>query len=288
MSQQELISVIIPAYNCGGTICAAIDSVLQQTYHNIEVIVVDDNSTDNTKAEVERAMQKDPRVRLVEAPDDPNRFDKRTGRNINAGWSARNAAIAHARGAVITFQDADDVSLLNRIEVQYELLKKYSAVHITTDWIQFNPAYVGKRLDVEKYLQEHSDVIIGPEQLYRMSQRVKGLIPKFSPALNKKIPFHIKRMRVINKLFWGSLESYPGIPGIIMVRREVFDTVRFRPLPERLWPSFMGRGVDRDFDFQVAETFKNSYVIKLPLYMWRVSSENPEYTNRIQSYLTKE
>ena len=58
------ISVIIPAYNSGGTIERAVNSALLQTYSDIEVIVVNDGSVDDTEERVREIIKKDPRVRL--------------------------------------------------------------------------------------------------------------------------------------------------------------------------------------------------------------------------------
>lgn len=268
---KPLITVIIPVYNCEKTVAVAIESIQNQTYKDLEIIVVDDASTDNTKAVVEKLGSLDKRIKLVRGENDLYRFDKKLNRNINAGYSARNAGFAHARGEYITFQDADDASLLNRIEVQYELLIQHSATHVTLDWIQFDKSYLGKKVTIGKFES------LGPEEIYRMSQRSKGLISKISISLNKFIPFHFKRWRVINKLFFGSLENYPGAGNSPLFKKGVIEKVKFRKLADRTWPSFMGRGADKDFNFQVAETFKNSYIFFIPLYMWRVDDQNPKY-----------
>jgi glycosyltransferase involved in cell wall biosynthesis len=281
---KPLISVIIPAYNCENTISTAIESILNQTHPNIEIIVVDDKSTDKTKEVAQKYAAKYPNVRVFDGQDDPNRFDAKLSRNVNAGWSARNTGFEHVGGEYITFQDADDASLLNRIEVQYELLKKYDSTHLILDWIQFDEKYLGKKLDAAEYLKTHNE-IIGPDELYATSQRSKGLIAKISKKLNATIPFHIKRKRIINKLFFGTLENYPGPGNSPMFKREVIVKVKFRPLSKRIWPSFMGRGADKDFNFQVAETFKNSHVISIPLYLWRVPNQNPKYISGIENYL---
>ena len=105
--------------------------------------------------------------------------------------------------------------------------------------------------------------------IYKLSQKTKGLIAKMFPDLNVHIPFRFKRLRVINKFFFGSLAPYPGAGNSPLFKREVVDKVKFRKLSDRIWPSFMGRGADRDFNFQVAETFKNSYFFPIPLYLWR-------------------
>ena len=92
MSFNSLISVIIPCYNHGGYLGKAIDSVLGQSYPNIEVIVVDDGSSDDTR---EVAAAYGEKVRYIYKE--------------NGGLSAaRNTGLEHAKGAYIVFLDADD------------------------------------------------------------------------------------------------------------------------------------------------------------------------------------
>lgn len=281
-----LISVIIPAHNSAKTIAEAIRSIQDQTYRNLEIIVVDDNSTDNTKEVVENIAQTDSRVRYFSCPfNDPHRYNKR-GRNINAGFSARNYGFEKVRGEWITFQDADDASLLNRIEVEYELAKKYNATHICLDWQKFNPNLLGKKLDIERIFREHADVMLGPKEITALTKKTKGVIIPLLGPLGKYIPFEWKRWRIVNKLFFGSLDAYPGTGNSPLFKREVIKKVKFRPLSERVWSSFMGRGADRDFNFQVAETFKNSFVFFLPLYMWRQESQNERYIG-YEKYIRK-
>lgn len=279
MEQEQLISVIIPVHNSEKTIGVAIESILNQTYRNIEVVIVDDNSTDNTGQVVREYTQKSNKVSYHKLPfDDPNRINKR-GRNINAGYMARNYGFEKAHGAWITFQDADDASLRNRIEVQYELAIKYNATHLCVDWQQLNPQIIGGKLDADQILKERNNLLITPDEILALAQRTKGFIVPFLGRFNRYIPFELKRLPVINKLFFGSLNPYPGTGNSPLFKREVIDKVKFRPLAERIWPSFMGRGADRDFNFQVAETFKNSYTFLIPLYLWRQKSQNERYTD---------
>jgi glycosyltransferase involved in cell wall biosynthesis len=269
---QPLITVILPVYNCEATIQTAINSILTQTYQNLEVIVVDDHSTDKT-AEVVRGIQ-DKRIKFIENDtQDPIRFDKKLNRNVNAGYAARNMGLKYAHGEYITFQDADDASLANRIEVQFELLKKYNATHVTCDWFKYDEKYLHKKLNTKSF-----DKMVGPEETYKLAKRSKGFLMNFPHSW---IPFYIKRLRFINKLFFSSLVPYPGVTGIPLFKKEVIEKVKFRPLDERVWPSFMGRGTDRDFSFRVAELYKNSYVFFIPLYMWRVKNDNLRYEKSI-------
>jgi glycosyltransferase involved in cell wall biosynthesis len=92
------LTVVMPAFQAARTVGAAIDSVLRQSVRAVEIIVVDDGSTDATAQEVRRCATVDPRVRLLE--------------QANAGPSAaRNRGIGAARGELVAFLDADDLML---------------------------------------------------------------------------------------------------------------------------------------------------------------------------------
>lgn len=110
--QMELVSVVIPVYNRKHTIEKAIRSVLAQTYHNVEVIVVDDGSTDSTPTIVAALSKEDPRIRYI-------RY--KTNRGAQA---ARNTGIRAARGEWIAFLDSDDVWLPQSLELRLKLAKQ--------------------------------------------------------------------------------------------------------------------------------------------------------------------
>lgn len=98
-----LVSAVVPAYNAAGTVRATVESILAQTVPHLEVIVVDDGSTDATAASVEAIA--DPRVRLV--------------RQANAGVAAaRNTGIGEARGSYVALLDADDLWLPHKLARQ--------------------------------------------------------------------------------------------------------------------------------------------------------------------------
>ena len=262
--KKPLISVIIPTHNNADTIGVALRSILDQTITDIEVLLVDDSSTDDTLAVAQRETKGDTRVKFLTAPDDPHRYDIKLKRNVNAGWSARNAGLSVAQGAYITFQDGDDASLLNRLEIQLALLQKCNAAHITTNYKTLDFSLLGTTYD-EPFVTQAT---MGPKEIINLARKTKGFIPTLYPKLNCIIPFHYKRLRFIHKLFFGSLDPYPGAGNSPFFKKEVAEKVQFRPLPQRIWPSFMGRGADRDFNFQVAETFGNSYFFDIPLYLW--------------------
>lgn len=108
--KKELISVVIPTYNRGFIIENSIRSVLNQTYKNIEVIIVDDGSTDNTE-EVIKSIN-DKKIRYFKL-------------KVNRGACyARNYGVSKAKGKYIAFQDSDDIFLPGKLEKQYVNLIK--------------------------------------------------------------------------------------------------------------------------------------------------------------------
>ena len=102
-----LVSVVIPCYNSARFLGEAIDSVLQQTYPRIEIILVDDGSTDET-ARIARSY--------------PVRYIYQTNRGISA---ARNTGIAHTQGKYVLFLDHDDRLLPMGVETGVELLEEH-------------------------------------------------------------------------------------------------------------------------------------------------------------------
>lgn len=273
---KPLISVIIPSYNCAGTIQDAVLSMINQTYKNIEIVIVDDNSTDNTQEIVAGLTKKYSNIFYHKINEEDNFRVNKRGRNINAGWRARNFGFEKTRGEWIVFQDADDGALLNRIEVMYEYALKYNSSHVCAQWLQFNEELIGRRLDVVAVAKDHADIVIPSSRIIEIAQKAKGFIPMILGPMHRFIPFEIKRMRIINRFFFGTLDSYPG-SAHSLIKREVMNEIEWLPLEQRIWPSFTGRGADRDFNFRVATTFRNSICLNLPLYLWRVDRQNSDY-----------
>ncbi len=114
------VSVILPAFKAGKGIRIAIESILGQTWQNLELIIVDDCSPDDTKAIAAEYAAQDPRVRVMATPE-------------NSGpYVARNIALDAAEGEFITVNDADDWSHSQKIEVQARHLMAYPKVVANT------------------------------------------------------------------------------------------------------------------------------------------------------------
>lgn len=105
-----MISVVIPLYNKEQSIASTLQTVLNQTYQDFEIVIVDDGSTDHSVEEVTKVLN--PRIRLIHQE--------------NAGVSAaRNRGIEEAKGEYIAFLDADDEWKSDYLKTQYELTQKY-------------------------------------------------------------------------------------------------------------------------------------------------------------------
>ena len=109
--ENALITVVVPVYNVEAYLDRCLNSIVHQTYENLEIILVDDGSTDTSPQICEEWAEKDARIRVI--------------RQDNAGVGmARNTGIAHANGAYICFFDSDDYVALNTIERAYELAEQ--------------------------------------------------------------------------------------------------------------------------------------------------------------------
>lgn len=107
-----LVSIVTPTYNCGKFIEETIKSVLNQTYKNWEMIIVDDCSTDNTGEIVKKYVDADDRIIYY-------CLDNNSGAAV-----ARSKAIELARGNYIAFLDSDDLWTTDKLEVQLNIMKK--------------------------------------------------------------------------------------------------------------------------------------------------------------------
>lgn len=161
------VSVILPAYNAQSGIQIAIESILTQTWRNIELIVVDDCSTDRTKEVIEQYVEQDSRVKLFSTPQ-------------NSGpYVARNIALQEATGEYVTVNDADDWSHAEKIATQVQYLIDYPTVIANTS--------------------EHARLTEEDLKLYRRGTPGKYIFPNMSSLMFRRKP-------VVEKLgYWDSV-----------------------------------------------------------------------------------
>ena len=174
------VSVIIPTYNRVHLIRRAIQSVLNQTYQDFEVIIVDDGSTDNTE-EVVKSFN-DPRIRYI-------RHEKNKG-----AATARNTGIKAARGKFIAFQDSDDEWLPEKLEKQMKVFENTPAkvgvvytgfwkiennkkIYIPFSWVKQKEGNIHKELLKGNFVTTQS--IVARKECFKKAGMFDEKLPRF-------------------------------------------------------------------------------------------------------------
>lgn len=160
-----IFSVIIPAYNRGHVLARTVQSVLRQTFHDFELIIVDDGSTDETRKIVETFN--DPRIRYI--------YQANKGRS-----AARNAGAALALGKYLTFLDSDDEVFLEWIECFAKALNE------SETWL----VCCGATFSMERKGLPASQYIRLPKNLGPVYENQKGFFIAGTFALHREL-FHV-------------------------------------------------------------------------------------------------
>lgn len=134
-NEMPLVSIVIPVYNAEQYLPETLNSLVRQTYRNIEIICVDDGSTDSSVAMIQQYMQKDKRIVLLQQA------------NLYAGI-ARNTGMAQAKGDYIIFLDSDDVFEKNMIRTLVKTMLKQK-----TDMVIFNYNTFSRSLLLKKRMK---------------------------------------------------------------------------------------------------------------------------------------
>lgn len=205
--QQELISVIVPVYNIKEYIGRCVDSILAQTWENLEVLLVDDGSTDGTEKLVDELQERDERIRV---------FHKKNG----GSSSARNLGIREAKGKYLGFVDSDDY-----IEpFMYERL--YRAIRATG-----MPIAQGARSEIDEQGNALPDICVPPEKelVYDSETFMRELLQhkgdcSFCTKLIDKALFekHTFPEGKLNEDFHLLVQMLPEIEGIVSVPERVY------------------------------------------------------------------
>ena len=165
--QDLALSVIMPAFNAARFIETAIRSVLNQEFGNLELIVIDDHSTDDTKNVVRRLAEKDGRIKLYD----------NSAKGVS---SARNLGIEVANGKFVSFLDADDSYLVGSIFVRIKYLEEnehVELVHGPAEFVDENDVYLGFTLQRARSIT-FADMSANPAHLNTLMGRA-SLIKQF-------------------------------------------------------------------------------------------------------------
>ena len=210
MASAPTVSVIIPTYNRADLISQSIDSVLQQTFTDYEIIVVDDESTDNTEAIVKKYGD---RVRYVWTP--------------NGGTGhARNVGMQHARGRYLTFLDSDDILYPYALELETKLLERFPGVSmVCAEVTGFDDHGFIERSHMKNYHKSsYRDPAITYDSIFPSSipLRDTGAVPA---SVFQEDPTVLDRRAYFGNIFDAYIVRIVLFQNTAMIRREVVDEI---------------------------------------------------------------
>lgn len=273
------VSVILPAYNFESGIHIAIDSILTQTWENIELLIVDDCSTDHTVEVIKQYMEKDDRVKLFHTP-------------VNSGpYVARNIALKAATGEYVTVNDADDWSHAEKLETQVTHLIENNSIIANTS------GHARLTEELKLYRRGTPGIYIFPNMsslMFRRKQVIKELGSWDSVRFAADGEFKRRLLKAFGKEKFVDLQTGPlslprqsvhsltgspafGYNGFFMgARREYVESLEYHhehaetlhypfpleerpfPVPEPMWPSREEKeDNNRLFDIIIATDFRN-------------------------------
>jgi glycosyltransferase involved in cell wall biosynthesis len=165
-----LVSVVVPTYNRAHLLGRTLTSALSQTYSSIEIVVVDDGSTDHTREQMARDYAGDSRVRYVH---------KRNG----GPASARNVGFAHARGEYVALLDSDDVWYPWKLTLQIRCMERHPELGMTWSDMEMvdaqdrvvEPAYLRKMYRAYRWFSN--------DQIFSRSQPLAEIAPDLAAVL---------------------------------------------------------------------------------------------------------
>jgi len=165
-----LVSVVIPTFNRAYCLPQALASVLDQTYRDIEIVLVDDGSTDDTRALVDRLWGKEPRVRYIHQPN----------RGVSA---ARNLGLRTTRGAYVALLDSDDTWMPWKLEAQLACLAQFPQAGMI--WSDMEAVDADGRTISSSYLRVMYEAYrwFTPAQLFSSARPLAEFMESTPPAL---------------------------------------------------------------------------------------------------------
>lgn len=176
--ENEKISVVIPTYNAEKYIHNAIKSILNQTYKNLQIILVDDGSTDNSGKICDEFAEKDSRIEVIH---------KKNG----GAADARNYGLEKVNGEYIAFLDSDDYLYPTFYEELYKLLKQHNTDIAECDYV---------RINIDDY--EKSQQIIENENLkFQQEEEINNNLESLRLMYGAALKPYVKKVVLWNKLY---------------------------------------------------------------------------------------
>jgi glycosyltransferase involved in cell wall biosynthesis len=214
--EQPKISVLMPVYNSAKYLAAAIESILNQTFSNFELILIDDGSSDESLSILNKYLELDSRCKVHSRP--------------NKGIIAtRNELVSYARADILAWMDSDDISFPDRLEKQYKFLKDHKncmalgteALLIDNQGDYMYPLFVSKsHEEIDNLnLSGQGSFICNPSVMFRKSAflAVGGIHYEYSHA--EDIDFYLRIAEI------GRIEI---LPETLLYYRQHFSSVGYQ------------------------------------------------------------
>lgn len=225
------ITVVVPCYNHGRFLEESVRSLLAQTYRELEIIIANDGSTDNTVEVAEALVKEDPRIKFINFPENKGK------------WFCLNKAIESCEGLIVTCQDADDVALPQRIERQFKAMQLTESVHNLCGFFHCHS---------EADITAKKDILLGDE--------LAGIEPD---TVTKMVEFGFQTPG-INHYFTAEFET-AGTSAMFL--KAVWNVgFRFNPPGVGLR---VANSEDSDFNTRVTLALRNTSVLAEQLYLYR-------------------
>lgn len=253
-----LVSVVIPSYNRAYIVGQAIESVLRQTYENVEVVVIDDGSTDDTERVV-RAF--DDRVRYIYQP--------------NGGIAvARNSGIAAARGEFVAFLDSDDVWLPWKLEAQLAVLRQCPEIGMI--WTDMTAVDESGTVVEAEYLRTFYGASFKHTRIEQVCEPA-GTLRSYLPNAPKSAAAHpVYTGSIHSQMFMGNIVH----TSTVVVRREWARRIGGFDLAMR--PA----GEDYDFHFRITGCGPVAF-IDAPTILYRVNAADQVTAPRVVVHIAR-
>lgn len=208
---EKLISVIVPVYKVEKYLNECVASIVNQTYKNLEIILVDDGSPDNCPQMCDEWAKKDNRIKVIHKP--------------NGGVSsARNLGIDIAKGEYICFVDSDDYILENYCECMTRKIQQYNADIVICDLLDNGHPEMNLKEDIVFDLGDNENFI----KIYKNYQFLSPTNKLFQKALiDAKFPIGVKygEDEIFNLSYFKKVKKAIVIPEALYFYRENFSSV---------------------------------------------------------------
>lgn len=191
----QLISVVIPNYNHAQFLPKRIESILNQTYSNIEILVLDDCSTDNSREVIEYFKERDTRIKVF--------YNSVNSGSTFAQWKK---GVDLANGEYIWIAESDDYSDIRFLEKLLDAIKKKPGIEVAycqSNFVDANNEIVGNHIDNLQVLNPtlwQNDFCMDGNDLLANYMLIINVIPNVSAAIFSK--------RLVGKVNWSEVQSY--------------------------------------------------------------------------------